>query len=234
MTPPHLRPSRPGGVGKFLRVAVLATVLAACTGPPPASRAEPGQIAKTIYAVNHGWHVGLVVEGPDLAAAAPFLADSLPGERFLEIGWGDARYYQTAEPGAGLALRAVLWPTESVLHVAGFHDPPSRFFGAAEVVALGATAAGHRDLLAYIAESFDRAPDGRPIVLGPGWYGASRFFGARGSFHAGNTCNTWAARAAARAGLPVTSRLTVTAGGLMDQLRPLGQPPRPGMPGEAR
>jgi uncharacterized protein (TIGR02117 family) len=234
MTARHHRSPLRQGAGRHLGLAVLAAALVTCAGTPPAPPQASGQAFITFYAVNHGWHVGLVIEGQALAAAAPLLAESLPVGRFLEIGWGDARYYQAPEPGVGLTLRAVLWPTESVLHVAGFHDAPSRFFGEAEVVSLGATPAGHRELLAYIAESFARSPDGRPMVLGPGWYGTSRFFAARGAFHAGNTCNTWAARAAARAGLPVADRLTITAGGLMDQLRPLGQPPRPGLPGEAR
>jgi hypothetical protein len=67
-------------------------------------------------------------------------------------------------------------------------------------------------------EIFERRPDGEVIPLGTGLYGTSRFCRAKGSFHLFNTCHTWAARAFAATGTPVSTRV-VTAGGLISQLR---------------
>jgi hypothetical protein len=77
-------------------------------------------------------------------------------------------------------------------------------------------------MLDFIADSFQRRPDGALIPQGPGLYGFSRFYRAKGSFHLFNTCNTWAARAVAATGLPVSTRI-ITAGGFVSQLRRNGR-----------
>ncbi len=171
------------------------------------------------YVVKHGWHVGLVVAHGDLANRITALAEDFPGVRYLEIGWGDARYYQTPDPSMALALRAALWPTDSVLHVVGFSGSPARVFPASEIIPICVGASAYDRLLDFIAEAFHRGPSGDIERLGVGLYGNSRFYRARGSFHAFRNCNTWAARAAAASGIPMATRTTFTAGGVVSQLR---------------
>jgi uncharacterized protein (TIGR02117 family) len=173
--------------------------------------------------VKHGWHVGIVVGRADLVVLVPRLEEDFFAAKYLEVGWGDARFYQAEDPSAGLLLRAALWPTDSVLHVVGFSGTPARVFAASEVINVCLAPSAYERLLAFIADTFARGPEGGIIRLGPGLYGASRFYGAQGSFHALNTCNSWAARAIAASGLPVSHRLTLTAGGVVSQLRRDGQ-----------
>src|SRR5690554_2778052 len=70
-----------------------------------------------IYLSSIGWHTGIVVP-------AYTLPDSLWGEKlpyadnfYLEIGWGDEDFF--THPGFNLwyAIKAVFWPTSSVLHI---------------------------------------------------------------------------------------------------------------------
>ena len=62
------------------------------------------------------------------------------------------------------------------------------------MISLAVPASGYERLLDYIVDTFARSPEGGLIPLGTGLYGESRFYGAQGSFHALNTCNTWVAR----------------------------------------
>lgn len=52
----------------------------------------------------------------------PELATALPGE-WLEFGWGDEGFYRTERVSAGLALRALAYPTASVMHVYTTNQP---------------------------------------------------------------------------------------------------------------
>ncbi len=180
--------------------------------PPDEARREVFQVVK------HGWHVGIVVGRAEMASRVPFSGEDFSGAAHLEIGWGDARFYQAEDPSAGLALRAALWPTASVMHVVGFSGDPARYFSASEVVDICVSRSAYERMLNYITESFERGPGGEVMPLGPGLYGTSHFYRARGSFHLFNTCNTWAARAVAASGTPVSTRV-VTAEGLFSQLR---------------
>jgi len=198
---------------------VLLGLAAGCaTAPLPSAPQAPCRDPRTVYAVNHGKHVGLVIDAAGLAAALPALSDPLREKEYVEIGWGDLRYYQAEEKNIVMPLSALFLPTAAVLHVSAFRGPPEQYFPDLEVIALRVEQAGYAGLLRHVVDSFSRSGEGEPILTGPGLYGRSWFYRAEGAFHACNTCNTWMANALARAGYPVSPR-TITSSGLLKQLR---------------
>lgn len=176
--------------------------------------------------VNHGWHTGIAVRRRDLLAVIPELVRDFPDGAYLELGWGDDGFYRADRAGLGLALRAILWPTASVLHVVALPSAPQDYYPDGEVVALTVPRAGYEKLLTFMGKSFQRPTGKEPERLGRGLYGKSRFFGAMGNFHAFNTCNTWVARSIKETGFPMASA-TITAGGVMAQLRSGEKPTLP-------
>jgi hypothetical protein len=120
-----------------------------------------------------------VVEREELVLRLPGLATHLNGN-FVEIGWGEERYYQARETTIGMALRAVLKPNASVLQVVPFSERPHS-------TEVRTDEAGYAATLDFIAASFK--PELRR--LGPSLYGTGWFYPAQGSFHLFNTCNKW-------------------------------------------
>lgn len=179
----------------ILALAALALVLNGCAHPP--LTCEP---TRTLYIVSHGWHRGIVVERSDLVKRLPALAADLGHEGYVEIGWGEERFYQARETTAGMALRAILWPNASVLQVVPFAEPPRRYFPQSEIVEVPVDEIGYEAALAFVAASFTRTPQQGVIRLGRSLYGAGWFYRAEGSFHLFNTCNTWVASALDKAG----------------------------------
>lgn len=208
--------------GNLCRCIILLLLLIFADGctmvPLPTAEQGPCRDPRTVYAVNHGRHVGLVIEAADLAAAFPSLAETLRQEDYVEIGWGDLRYYQAEEKTIAMSLSALFLPTPSVLHIAAFRGQPDRYFTGLEVIGLRVEEAGYENLLNHVAKSFARTEEGEPIRIGPGLYGRSWFYQADGTFHACYTCNTWMANALAKTGYPVSPR-TITSSGLLKQLR---------------
>ena len=131
-----------------------------------------------------------MVNRQDLIEIVPGLARGFGDAKYLEIGWGDARFYQSETVTLGLALQAVLWPTATVLHVVAVPATPQTSFSGSEIVEVAVPDAGYERLLKYIARSFTRTSNNDLINLGPGFYGSSRFYLAEGTFHALSTCNT--------------------------------------------
>ena len=210
----------PGQVRRIVyALALMIVFIPGCAAHEVPLPNAPGEADRKVFqVVKHGWHVGIVVDRDDIASRVPLPGEEFSGAGHLEIGWGDARFYQADAPSAGLALRAALWPTASVMHVVGFSGDPARYFPSSEVVDICVSRSAYERLLAFITDSFERGPDGAVIPLGPGLYGSSRFYRAKGAFHLFNTCNTWTARAVAATGVPVSTRV-ITAGGLFSQLR---------------
>jgi len=178
--------------------------------------------------VRHAWHTGIVLRRQDIPAGVWPERDEFPGIEYLEIGWGDRDFYQAREPSSGMALRAALLSGPSVVHVAGFSGPVTRFFAGAEVLEVRLARPDFERLCAFVAGAHARDPAGRAIPLGASLYGAGRFYAGRERYSVFATCNTWTARALRAAGLPMAPARALTAGAVMRQLRAIGLgPPRP-------
>jgi len=208
-----------------LKAALLFLIITVCSGcaAPVKELSLPaaGEPSASVYLVNHGWHTGLMVRRADIPHGLwPESAD-FPAADYLEIGWGDRDFYQALAFDPGLALKAILFPTASVLHVVGFSGAEERYLPGIEVIELKVTRSRLERLIRYIHETYAREGAARAPPLRQGLYGDSRFYPAQGKFHLFNTCNTWTARALQAAGYPVTP--TIRAESLMAQARRFGR-----------
>lgn len=191
----------------------------ASAGVAPAAPAP----SRIIYVVDHGWHAGIVVGRADVPASALPPLPGLPDSRYLEIGWGDRDFYRAPAPGPGLILKAALWPTASVLHVAAFSDPVVAYFPASRITRLELSQAGFEALLQRVSRSFERDADGASRPLGAGLYGASQFYLSRESYHLLRTCNVWTAQVLQAGGLPIRPMRTLTTDRLFERIRGHGE-----------
>ena len=173
-----------------------------------------------IWVVDHGYHSGVILSptslrraaveigqsDPAAAARLRWLASLFPDAEWVEIGWGDAAFYQQT-PGIGdvdvlLGLRAILWPTDAVLQVVPGWGAPETAFAGSDVVKTGVTTAGLVGLSLRLA---DTVPEPVPAIgLGPSLYGYGAFYPAELDYHLFRTCNHWVAWLLRGAGLPAS------------------------------
>ncbi|MEQ8393767.1 DUF2459 domain-containing protein [Thalassobaculum sp.] len=195
-----------------MRVVLIALIAVVLSGPAMAQMRE-------VLAVNIGWHVGLAFSAGDLDTAVfPEVAD-FPDARWIEIGWGDAAFYQDPDPDLNTILEAALVPTPAVLHLVAMPAHPARYLPGAEVLAIPLGAEPFTRLVTRISSSMRREERTRAEAIAPGLYPDSRFYPATGRFHLGRTCNTWVAETLAEAGVPIDPDGVVTADTLMKRLR---------------
>ena len=206
---------RTGRLWALLTAGLLAA--AGCTGAVVTPSDAPP--VTSVYLVSHGWHVGVAIRASDVPADLCPETRDCPAADWHEVGWGDWDYYQIPEPGLAVTLKAALWPTPSVLHVAAVGGPVEEYFRGSEVLALPVTAAGLRRLVEFIDTTHARRGVGPVGSLGPGLYGDSRYYPARGRFHVFNNCNTWVGKALRAAGYDIGP--AITAADLMSQARRL-------------
>ena len=204
-----------GGAASSLHGAPFQSAPGAGAPAPPAAAGTP------VHVVSHGWHTGIVIPlTREALELCPPLAD-FRGRRFVELGWGDEGFYRAESITVGTTIRAVVWPSPSVIHAVGFDRAPEAEYLGSDVIRLEVAPADLRRLLEEIGEAFAvREP------LGPGIYGDSRFYRARGSYYFPNTCNVWTLRTIAAAGVPTTPLLGIRAESTMAQLARHGTPLR--------
>jgi uncharacterized protein (TIGR02117 family) len=213
-------------VAGLLAAAVVATARPGdrALWPPP-----PGAATAEILIVSHGYHSGFLLSrrmlieagsGRDLPVLL-HIAQRFAGFEWLEIGWGDERFYREVPAPASLtvalAVRALLRPgNASVLHVVGVTPDPRAFFANSDLVRVEVGRVGLERLLDKLEASLARDRGGRrPQELGPGLYGTSLFFRANGAFHLFNVCNHWVANLLDAAGVPTAPVLATLPFGLL-------------------
>ena len=209
-------------VALALRLILAVALVTACAAPVARTPAPaPDEATADLWVIDHGWHTALVLRRADVPPGRWPALDDLPSAAFVEVAWGDREFYMARPASAWLAVKAALGSGGSVLHVAGLEAPPAVAFPASTVATLAISRAGLDALTRLVADEHQRDPEGRVIRLGPGLYGRSWFYAARGHYSLANTCNTWVARALQAGGLAVTPSSVMTAGDVMAQLAPL-------------
>lgn len=192
------------------------------------------EVGAPIWIVDHGYHSGLIVAQSDLRRVAVeigredvaagmrlrWLASRFPDADWLEIGWGDAAFYQQT-PSIGdvdvlLGLRAILWPTDAVLQVVPGWSAPETAFGSS-IIRADVSQQGLLGLAQRLAETI---PEPVPAVgLGPSLYGQGAFYQAELDYHLFRTCNHWVAWVLRGAGLPASPVPGTFSSTLMAELR---------------
>ena len=195
-----------------------------CLGPvktlyPPAANQE----SRIVYVVSHGWHTGVIIPREHIPEGLwPAAADFDPA-RHVEAGWGDDGFYRAEKITLWISLKALFWPTPSVLHLVGVGDPLADF-PASKLVQVELSRRGFERLCAHVSQTHEYSADGRALRLGSGLYGRESFFyQARGKYYLPKTCNYWTAQALRTAGCPITPIYCVTAGNVLFQTKRFGR-----------
>jgi uncharacterized protein (TIGR02117 family) len=198
-------------IKKFLRFLLI---LASCeltaispavaqedrTGPRPATSVDT---TFTIEILQAGWHTGIVLRTADVAGSDwPEVRNYLQS-KYVDIGWGDERFYQAEGNPPLLAARAVIFPTRAVIHIVPFSISPHNLYsGVIHLTTIHATPYQYKALCRAVSDSFERDKNGQ--LLKSSLYDNNvNFFKAKGKYHLFNTCNTWVARCLQLAGFNV-------------------------------
>lgn len=203
-------------------IIAFLQILAGCSNEPDVVRHELDNHSEKnneVYIVNHGWHTGIVLSAAAISEVIPELADRFDDVKYLEIGWGDKGFYQAKKITVGLSLRAIFWPTESVVHVVGMTTTPETYFINSEVIPLCFNDSELKSMLEFIKNSFYHSDKGQVQSLVNGIYGDSQFYKGTGDYYLFNTCNKWTAKGLWSAGMDISPVFKLRAESVMGYLK---------------
>jgi len=202
-------------------ILLIIIILGGCSAKPYiVSYAEKfeGFGQNGVYVVSHGWHTGFVIPAPEIQGVIPELEQRFGDIPYIEFGWGDKGFYQAKETTSGLTLRAIFWPTESVVHSVAVPQKVEEYFSNSEVAKLCLSDGELSALIGFISRSFFRDKSGNLLELQKGIYGDSQFYSGVGDFYLMNMCNRWTAKGLKSIGMDISPTLKLTAGSVMNYL----------------
>jgi len=204
-------------LGRLLVFFFMLCVCTACATMRGSDHctALPEEPAVLIRLISHGWHTGIIFNVADIPDGSIPNGLDLEAFNFIEVGYGDASYYQ----GKGIPflslITAGLLPTSAVLHVVKFNTLPEEYFSASDIQPVMISVDSLSSAWRYVADTFRLDPEGFVIETGPGLYGNSLFYEAKGRFTAFRNCNVWIGEVLEAARCPVDSRAALTSGAIM-------------------
>ena len=170
-----------------------------------------------VYVIDHGIHTGLVIETEYILPKLGLQNSLYRNYQFVEIGRGDAGFYQDEEEKLSTTLSALFLSTPAVLHLRGYNNPPYKRYPLSRTLEVRLSKIALQKLLGAVAESF-AMPEGKAIEIAKGRDERSRFFDANGSYHLFYTCNNWTAEMIEQADYPISHRWAFFAGSVMRQI----------------
>lgn len=173
----------------------------------------------SVYILKHEWHVGIIFKRSETVDLLTALNNDFQNAKYIEIGWGDKDFYMAENETVWLVVKAALWPTASVLHVAEFNQHPRLMFDNDEIIELELTKDNYRELCSYINQSFKLTDEQENVKLGHGLYGNSQFYLSQEKYHLFHTCNVWAARGLKNAQVSIKPYKAITSQNVMKQLQ---------------
>lgn len=156
----------------------------------------------TIFVTSLSWHTAIILPSECLPDSLWPENHQYDNYKYLELGWGDRDFYQA--PGFNLiyAIKAMLWPTPSAIHV----FPIKEFDGSYalnELIEIKLNERQFNDLCNFIISNFEIDQQGKFIPLQEGLYYNSQFFAGSTSYHFPLNSNVWIAYALKASGFNI-------------------------------
>lgn len=191
-------------------------LLASCSALPDTRKIPSADASQQIHLVYHHWHTSILLPAHAVRAHSRYMKELAEGQEYIRVGWGDGVYFTGKDKSFGSATRALLISRYSALQVLTYKQDPFADIPAETHTSLAVTEDGLRRLIRYVDDSFVLA-DGHLEPL-PGFgENIGSFYAARGHYGLFSNCNTWSGRALQAAGLPIRSRLQLTAKSVFEQ-----------------
>lgn len=201
-------------------VVLLASLLAGCASNDACYETGASQESlRSVYVIKRAWHTGIAVATADWPNPNWSVLADFPRSKYLEFGWGDARFYQAEEESSWLAIRAAFFSTSSAVHVIGFQDPTPDTLIADEVIEVRVSVDGLKQLAQSIEQEFARSeptPIGTSLEATPE---PNKFYAAKRRFFFPRMCNWWTARRLNEGGCPIAAWSVISANRIVREAR---------------
>jgi Protein of unknown function (DUF2459) len=111
------------------------------------------------YVGSHGWHTSIVVPRAQIPAGTwprGITERTFSSYPYLEIGWGDRKFYTARKPNLAMAIHAAFLPGPSVLHIVGLKPPLERALPWNALVRVPCTRTEFASLCRALGNTFQR------------------------------------------------------------------------------
>ncbi len=198
-------------------LSCLLLLLPGCSTLPDTKKIPTHNTSQQIHFIYREWHTSILLPAAAVRTQSRYLNHEAEGQQFIRVGWGDGDYFTGKSKTVGTATKALFVSQYSALQVLAYGQDPFASIPSETRVPLAITESGLRKLIRYIDKSLALDKARQLVPLQAYGEGVGHFYLAQGRYGLFTNCNTWSGRALQAAGLPVRSRLQLTAQSVFEQ-----------------
>ena len=177
-----------------------------------------GQLRENIYLIKNHWHTGFVFINKDEPEKLIPHIKLFGDYQFVDIGWGDEKFYQHPGFNLFLAFRALFIPTSSVVRIQAYSNSIEKYLQISDAaLKISITSAQYEKILNYINQSFELR-DKEAIITSENKNWRIKFLKSNLKYHLFFTCNTWIAYALKEGGVEIAPAGIITVQQLFNNL----------------
>jgi uncharacterized protein (TIGR02117 family) len=164
-----------------------------------------------IYLVKVRWHTGIVIKKSLIDTALWPESKDFKNFDCIDIGWGDKDFYMDTGFNIWLAVKALFYPTPSVLRVAAINYSIMDYINSSDAsLEIKLDSTGFNHLLIYIHNSYKQNKEKKAVIISAKNNGYVKYYNAKGKYSILNTCNTWVAKGLISAGIKISAYVYLT------------------------
>lgn len=150
-----------------------------------------------IYLIKNYWHTGIVFPINEKSLSLIGALNYFKDRKFVDVGWGDEKFYQHPGFDLFLAARAILFPTSSAIRVEGFnYDDINIYLSQCdEAIEIPLKKNELDSIYIFINKAFEKDKENKLQILSSRQEGRLIFFKSIYKYHLFNTCNTFVVKA---------------------------------------
>ncbi len=150
-----------------------------------------------IYLIKNYWHTGIVFPINEKALSLIESLSYFKDRNFVDVGWGDEKFYQHPGFDLFLAARAILYPTASAIRIEGFNYNDINIYLSQcdEAIEIPLATNELDSIYIFINKAFEKDKANKFQILSLKQDGRLVFFKSIYKYHLLNTCNTFVAKA---------------------------------------
>lgn len=157
----------------------------------------------SIYVSSISWHTGIIIPVGTFPKGIWPENHNYANAAYLEIGWGDRDFFTNYNFNPWYALKAVFWPTPSVLQINPIYGKVEAFYSNTNLSKIEFSEEQLQKLKNYLLNEFELTEDGKiiPFTAGPS---NSFFYKGSSHYYFPKNSNVWAARALRESGFSLS------------------------------
>jgi uncharacterized protein (TIGR02117 family) len=201
-----------------LFIFILGMFLTACSSLPDTKKIPQKNLVHEIHFVYEKWHTSILVPAASVEQHSRYFKDIAKQKKYIRFGWGDGDFFTGKNKSFFSGAKALVASSYSAVQVLDYYGEPLSYIPEETRVPLMISEKRMKKLIRYIDKSVALKKK-RPIELTAHEENTGYFFKARQHYSMFSNCNTWSSQALQVAGIPIKSRLKLTAQSVFEQAK---------------